>query len=86
MKNKKIEEVSFALHRIAARYITGQTKNLSEGNYNIKQEIFVELVNECKNLKNALEKNDIKKIRESIKRKNYLSQKFYNATCIKWLL
>lgn len=86
MKNKKIEEVSFALHRIAAKYITGQTKNLSEGNYNIKQEIFVELVNECKNLKNALEKNDIKKIRESIKRKNYLSQKFYNATCIKWLL
>ena len=86
MKNKKLEEVSFALHKIAAEYIAGKTNKLSEGNYNIKQEIFVELTNECKKLKNALETNNIQKISEIIKRKNYLAEKFYNATCIKWLL
>ena len=85
MNKNKINEVSFALHKIAAQYISGKTNNLDQG-FTIKQEKFCELVKECKYLKEALENKNLKKIEKHLKRKNELAENFYNLTCIKWML
>ena len=85
MSDNKKNYVSNKLHKIAALYITGQIESIDES-YNIKNEVFCDLVKECKNLKEALESQDKNKIVESLKKKNILANKFYNLTCIEWRL
>tara|TARA_Y100000592_G_C5478691_1_gene324017 strand:+ start:5066 stop:5323 length:258 start_codon:yes stop_codon:yes gene_type:complete len=85
MKKNIIESTSNKLHHLAALYIAGEIKYLKPSP-NIKNKTYIALVKECKNLKEALENQDVESIEHSLKIKEKLAKDFYNLTCIKWRL
>jgi hypothetical protein len=85
MNKKILRETSNKLHHIAALYISGEVNSLSE-TLDPKNKVFIELVKTCKLLKESLEDQNIENISVYIDKKNQLSKKFYDLTCIRWRL
>jgi hypothetical protein len=85
MNKDRLIEKSNKLHHIAAKYIVGEIQSLNETS-SPKVKLYNELVETCKILKESLENKDINKVSLYLEKKQELSEKFYNMTCIRWRL
>ena len=75
------------IHYIAAKYIMGESVNVSINANNSQIDWLYELLEVSKKLKLALdEQKDLDKVILLTKQKNYIAKKFTNLTGINWRL
>jgi hypothetical protein len=86
MNKKTADEISYKLHHAAAMYISGKSNNVLKESHNPKVKTYNELVESCKLLKEALESQDVDKISFYLNKKQRLSKRLYDLTCIRWRL
>ena len=75
------------IHHIAAKYIMGESVNVSINANSSQVDCLYELLEVSKKLKTALdEQKDLDKVILLTKQKNYIANKFTNLTGIDWRL